>query len=190
MLTVCRDVIRASLSLWVVAPLLIGCVANVPVVYDNRIYHRSWPNFFTGAPGQEFLAVIHGDPFPGRERETEAIILYVADKAFNNSAYSFSTNPPEIDSLAPRFTIILGPGASAHQAPCGNLDAIDPTAVSSDGRLEVHAALCRGTAPLTRARGRLNSVDSPDDPQFRQLIFQVANKVFEKEPTGQPTPDS
>ena len=168
-----------------IAALLAACNARAPTVYNVQVYHDRWPDFFSGAPGQEYLAVIWGDPFAGQKSETVAVVLDAVTIAFNRPGYRFSTEPGNPDPLAPRLAIMINPAKSPGGAPCGDLATATP--VRSTGNIELHAALCRGDTALTRAQGRVSGVTGPDDERFREQVYQVAIKVFEVRPGHNPS---
>lgn len=172
----------------VVAMTIAACGQNAATVYNSRIYHDRWQDFFSSNDGQEYLAVIWGTPFEGRKGETETVVLDAVAVAFNRPGYRFLTNPSSLDPLAPRLAIMLNPANAPQGAPCGDFATATPVTrpIASGGDIEIHAALCRGITPLTRAQGRAGGLTGPDDARFRDLVYQVANKVFQSPPGSNP----
>ena len=175
----------ALLFISVFATSLAACNVSSPTVYNAQVYHDRWPDFFSGAPGREYLAVIWGDPFAGQNSETVAVVLDAFTTAFNRPGYRFSTEPSDPDPLAPRLAIMINPAKAPGGAPCGDFATATP--VWSTGSIELHAALCRGDTALTRAQGRVSGVTGPADRHFRELVYQVAIKVIEVRPGHNPS---
>ena len=80
---------------------------------------------------------------------------------------------------------MINPAKAPGGAPCG--DFFTATPVRSTGSIELYAALCRGDTALTRAQGRVSGVTGPDDRHFRELVYQVAVKVFDVRPGHNPS---
>ncbi len=162
------------------AATLAGC-SGAPTVYSTRIYHDEWPIFFSGSSQSEFLAVVWGNPFEAEQARTNAVVLESVDQAFNHANYSFSTNPTNVDPLVPYVSVLFNPGSMSSALPCSDLTALQPSRVGA-GEVRVHAALCRGGAPLTGARGYLTQVSDPNDPRFEALMHQIAVELFRYQP--------
>jgi hypothetical protein len=167
---------RKTVLLIAAGALLLASCAQ-PTVHHWRTYNDNWQDFFAGAPGSEFLAVVWGNPFKGDKAETDAVVTETADKAFNRSGYHFSTKPKTVNPLAPYLAVLFNAPHSAVALPCGDLSALEPRP-PSDGRVSIEAALCRGGTRLTAATGSVSGVRGPDDPRFRALVYQIAAKVF------------
>lgn len=158
------------------AGLLVGC-GGTPTVYDSRIYHDSWPDFFNGGTQSEYLAVVWGNPFDAAQERTDAVVLKSVDQAFNRSGSTFSTNPSDVDPLVPYVAVVFNAEAKSSGLPCSDLTALQPSRADR-GNVRVHAALCRAGSPLTGARGHVADVTGPDDPRFKDLMYQVAVELF------------
>lgn len=170
---------RKTALLLAAGALLLASCATQPTVHHSRIYNDSWQDFFAGAPGTEFLAVVWGNPFNADKAETDAVVIETAEKAFNRSGYHFSTKPETVNPLVPYLVVLFNPGHSAIALPCTDLSRLEPRP-PSDGRVTIEAALCRGGMRLTGATGSVAGVRGPDDPRFRALAYQIAAKVFRR----------
>ena len=177
---------RAPFLLAAGALLLAGC-GGAPSVYNAQIYHDSWPDFFYGGgTGGEYLAVVWGNPFRADKAATEAVVIESIERAYNHAGNSFSTSPERVNPLVPYVAVVFNAGYFSSGLPCGDLDALRPGPAPS-GNVAVQAALCRGGAALTGVRGSVEGVGGPDDPKFRQLIHQVAIKLFRYPRRGGPS---
>ena len=96
---------------------------------------------------------------------------------FNNDGYRFTTTPKAVNPLTPYLSIVFNAEIEATGIPCGDVSRLRFTP-ASDGRIAVQAALCRGGGLLTRADGVASGVTGPNDPKFRELMFQVSRKLF------------
>ena len=79
-----------------IAALLAACNARAAPTdgfYNAQVYHDRWPDFFSGAPGQEYLAVIWGDPFAGQKSETVAVVLVRSPSPLTDPGIVFQPNP-------------------------------------------------------------------------------------------------
>jgi len=180
--------LAVTLRLALAASLLAvaGC-AGKPVVDFSRIYHDRWPDFLTGAPGTAFRIDIAGTPFPGKQAATDAVVIEAMNKGLNNAAYTFSADAVPQDEVTPRLAVLLNGATVAPADLCGELAGLvsrTPPASASGVRLQ--AALCRGTSPLTTARGVVSDVTAPDNPAFRSLANQVALQLFRYQPVVDP----
>ena len=157
--------------------LVLASCATQPTVHYSRIYNDSWPDFFAGAQGTEFLAVVWGNPFNADKAATDSVVVDTAEMAFNRSGYHFSTNPETVNPLVPYLAVVFNAGISPSGFACADLSRLDPPP-PPNGHVTMEAALCRGGMRLTGAKGSIADVRGPDDPRFRALAYQVANKVF------------
>ncbi len=156
--------------------LVAGCNATT-TVYNDQVYHDRWRDAFAGPPASEFLLDIAGHPFLGQETQTETVIEDVVALPFNNDGYRFTTTPKAINPLTPYLSIVFNAEIEATGIPCSDVSRLR-FSPAADGRIAVQAALCRHGGLLTRADGVASGVTGPDDPKFRELMFQVSRKLF------------
>jgi len=164
----------------------LAACSGAPTVYNTQVYHDAWPTFFSGSGQSEFLAVVWGNPFNAEQARTDAVVLKSVDQAFNRANYTFSTNPTNVDPLVPYVAVLFNPNSVSSGLPCSDLTALQPPRAAS-GEVRVHAALCRGGAPLTGARGFVAEVSDPNDPRFEKLMYQIAVELFRYQPGTNPT---
>jgi hypothetical protein len=162
---------------------LAGC-AGAPTVYNARIYHDRWQDFFYGGGTPEYRAVVWGNPFDTPKAATEAVVIASIERAYNNARASFSTSPELVNPLVPYVSMVFNANRISSGAPCGNLDVLRPVPAPS-GNVRLLAALCRAGTTLTAAQGFVDGVSGPDDPRFRQLVYQIAIKLFHYQPGSQ-----
>lgn len=168
---------RRTALLAAAGALLLASCAGQSTVHYSRIYNDSWRDFFAGAEGTEFLAVVWGNPFNADKAATDSVVVETAEQAFNRSGYHFSTKPATVNPLVPYLAVVFNAGVSPSGLACGDLSRLEPRP-PANGHVTMEAALCRGGTRLTGAKGSVADVKGPDDPRFRAFAYQVANKVF------------
>lgn len=180
-----RSIVRRAP--WVAAgALLLASCATQPTVHHSRIYHDYYQDFFSGAPGTKFLAVVWGNPFAADKAETDAVVVDTAERAFGRRGYGFSTQPERVNPLVPYLAVVFNAGHAESGLPCTDLSRLSPPP-PPNGNVSVQAALCRGNKQLTAAKGSVAGVRGPDDPRFRALTYQVAAQLFRTPPrSGSP----
>jgi hypothetical protein len=148
---------RTTALLLVASALWLAGCSGGPTVYNAQIYHDRWPDFFYGGGTPEYLAVVWGNSFHTDKTATEAVVIESIERMVFNADHARSG------------------------LPCGDLSKLRPGPAPS-GNVRIQAALCRSGAMLTGVEGVVENVSGPDDPKFRQLVYQVAVKLFRYQP--------
>jgi hypothetical protein len=167
---------RTTALLLVAGALWLAGCSGGPTVYNAQIYHDRWPDFFYGGSTPEYLAVVWGNPFATHKAATEAVVIEFIERAYNHAGTSFSTSPREYNPLVPYVSMVFNADHARSGLPCGDLSKLRPGPAPS-GNVRIQAALCR-----TGVEGVVENVSGPDDPKFRQLVYQVAVKLFRYQP--------
>ena len=123
--------------------------------------------------------MVWGNPFDADKAVTEAVVIESIERAYNHAGTSFSTSPERVNPLVPHVAVVFNADHARSGLPCSDLSKLRPGSAPS-GNVRVQVALCRGGTMLTGVQGVVEDVSGPDDPKFRQLVYQVAAKLFRK----------
>lgn len=168
-------------ALLVSTTLLLGCADTVRT-YNFGQYHDRWPELIAWHTAEPIEIVVWGNPFNSMQSALDAAV-----------AESFSKRTPRPGSLlpvrsdgvvpsGPYISVVFDTGSGPFGYECVDLSNIRLEQGSS-GDVGIHAAICRGGAPLTRIEGSAGGVSGPNDPKLHALLDRMADRLFRMPPT-------
>jgi len=153
-----------------------GGYAYAPQVRTYPAYEPS--DLAYAAGGGEMRTEIVGNPFGGVQGDFDAAVTSAMYGAHFGPAVTFSTAPgPQARQIHTLRLIFNGATAASGYSICdGDLANVPPRQVT--GNVQVLAAFCRGTKPLSYVSARTSGIGAADDPAFTTFMRQVAVLLF------------
>lgn len=160
---------------------LSACVGAGGLSYAPQV--RTYPSYQPSdlsyaAGGKDLRTEIVGNPFGGPQAEFEAAVTAAMYRAHFGPAVNFTTAPgPQARQIHRLRLIFNGATASSGYEICdGDLADVPPQQVT--GNVEVLAAFCRGSKPLTYLSAKTSGIGGANDPAFTAFMRQVAVLLF------------
>ncbi len=157
--------------------VLAGCGGQTTVVQPT--YRTSYdPALLVYAASRGGMKVdIVGEPFAGRAAEVSRTVTTRLSQSIPGVDMPFFTKPPAGFDSPYRVVMLFDPSPGANFQDLCTAPEGQPTA-RSPGRVQVAAALCSTGQTITRVRGSVSNVTSPDEAGFADLMGQVGRGLF------------
>lgn len=160
--------------------VLAGCGGQTTVVQPT--FRTSYdPAMLMYAAKQGGVKVdILGAPFAGREAAVSQTVTSRLAQSVPGVDMPFFTEPPEGFESPFRVVMLFDPAPGTdyqHLCTAPGKGAGDAAATGSE-RLRVAAALCSTNQTITRVRGSVSNVRSPEDDGFADLVGQLGRGLF------------
>lgn len=158
---------------------LMGCT-GVPTTYGESVRNAYSPaEFGYGAGGRDLWTQFRGDPFQLGDQAFQArVIEILAHHPPKPQPTNFTTNPGESADTDYRVVFLFDPPTSLLSSRLCRLPLELPSGEGGGKPLNVAAAFCRNEGVLTSVRGKLDFVESTEDPAFDALIGQMVDGLF------------
>lgn len=161
---------------------LSACVAGNPAVAPTFYYPGYTPSILNYAASQGgMLTEVVGNPFQDgdQERLARGVADVMATSHFG-PRLPFFTKAPDDFASPYRVVVVFDPAAtvSAYKVCAYGFE----TASTKDDVVRAHTVLCARDKPLSAASGEVRGAASPEDPDFRRLIGQLALVLFPTRP--------
>lgn len=174
-MTLNRGAARAGVFL-VTALVLFGC-ADAVRTYNFQQYHDRWPELIAWQTSQPIEIMVWGNPFNATQAALDAA---VADSLSRQALRPGALLPVHSDGQVPNrpyVSIVFESGKRPFGYECTDLSNVNLNQPPA-GEVEVHGAICRGGAPLSRIDGVAHNVTGPNDPAFHSLIGRIGERLF------------
>lgn len=168
-------------GLLVTTTLLLGCVDTVRT-YNFGQYHDRWPELISWHTAAPIQIVVWGNPFDAMQSALDAA---VAESFSKQALRPGSLLPVRSDGVlpsAPYISVVFDTGTGPFGYECADLSNVR-LEQGTGGAVDIHAAICRGGAPLTRIEGSAGGVSGPNDPTLHALLDRMADRLFRVPPT-------
>lgn len=158
---------------------LAGCV-GAPSTYGEFVQSTYSPTEFGyGAARRDLWTQVRGDPFDlGDEAFQARLIDILAYHPPKPQPTNFTTDPDESADTDYRVVFLFDPPTRLLSTSLCRLPLDLPSSDAGTEPLRVAAAFCRNQGVLTSVRGKLDFIESPDDPAFDVLIGQLVDALF------------
>ncbi len=168
-------------ALFVAATLLLGCADTVRT-YNFAQFHDRWPELIAWHTGEPIEILVWGNPFDATQPALDAA---VAESFSEQAVRPRSLLPVRSDGVLPTtpyISVVFDTGIGPFGYECVDLSNVNLD-VDASGKIRVHAAICRGGAPMTRIEGSVGGVSGPNDPTLHALLDRMAERLFRAPPT-------
>lgn len=158
---------------------LVGCV-GAPSTYGEFVQTTYNPSEFGyGAARRDLWTQFRGDPFElGDEDFQTGMIEILAHHPPKPQPTHFTTDPDGSANTDYRVVFLFDPPTKLLSTQLCRLPLDLPRGEIVGKSLHVAAAFCRNEGVLTAIRGKLNFVESIEDPAFDALIGQMVDGLF------------
>jgi len=158
---------------------LAGCV-GAPTTYGQAVRSIYSPTEFGfGAARRDLWTQFRGDPFELGDDEFQAAVIDVlAHHPPKPQPTNFTTDPDETANTDYRVVFIFDPPTTFLPRQLCRLPLELPSGGTNTKPLRVAAAFCRNEGQLTSIRGKLDFIESIEDPAFDALIGQMVDGLF------------
>jgi hypothetical protein len=164
-----------------------GCV-GAPTTYGEFVQSSYNPSEFGyGAARRDLWTQMRGDPFGlGDDAFQAQVIEILAHHPPKPQPAHFTTDPDDSADTDYRVVFLFDPPTTLLQTRLCRLPLDLPSGQDGTKSLHVAAAFCRNQGVLTAVRGKLDYVESIEDPAFDALIGQMVDELF---PNDDPNDD-
>lgn len=176
-----RRVTAAAGGLLVLTTFLLGCADTVRT-YNFGQYHDRWPELIAWHTAEPIEIVVWGNPFDAMQSALDAA---VAESLSKRALRPGSLLPVRSDGVLPGkpyISVVFDTGNGPFGYECVDLSNV-ALEQRDDGTVNIHAAICRGGAPMTRIEGSAGGISGPNDPKLRDLLDRVGSRLFRAPPT-------
>lgn len=163
------------------ATLLLGCADSVRT-YNFGQYHDRWPEMIAWHTAEPIQIVVWGNPFNAMQSALDAT---VAESFSGRASRPGTLMPVRSDGVLPPepyISVVFDTGHGPFGYECQDLTNVRLEQEAS-GDVGIHAAICRGGAPLTRIQGSAGGVSGPNDPTLHLLLDRMAGRLFRAPPS-------
>ena len=166
---------------------LAGCVGQ-PITYGEFVQTTYSPTEFGyGAARRDLWTQFRGNPFDLSDDDfRDAMIDILAHHPPRPQPTNFTIDPGPSADTDYRVVFVFDPPVKLLQTRLCRLPLELPKGDAKARPLNVAAAFCRNEGVLTAVRGRLDYIESIEDPAFDALIGQLVYDLF---PNVDPTED-
>ena len=166
-----------TLAILCAGAVLAGCAGSQTPVMSTTSRTNWDPKTLTYAASKGGMPVeIKGAAFAGDPSGMDAAVTSGLARSVNNVRLPFFTERPEGYTGPYRVVMLFNP---AEGAALQHLCARDlPSRGASGDRVDVTAAYCAADKMVTRVSGRVAGADSPQSPQFQNLMTDVGLGLF------------
>ncbi len=170
---------RQLLSATFFVTALMGC-AGAPTTYGEFVQTTYSPSEFGyGAARRDLWTQVRGDPFGlGDEAFQAAMIEILAHHPPKPQPTNYTTAPGESADTDYRVVFLFDPPTKLLRTRLCRLPLRLPRGEAGTKPLHVAAAFCRNQGVLTSVRGKLDFIESIEDPAFDALIGQMVDDLF------------
>jgi hypothetical protein len=152
-------------------------ISNIGVIYNSQRYLSGTALYVTHAAGSRMPAVIRGNPFALPKADVDQIVRDHMKGSNFGREITFVPGPDKPPFPDSRLVLIFN-GAVAGQLQLCQNDISSGGGPAQDGRIEVMAAFCSGSRPVTALAGGISGVTDPNDPKFRAFLRQIGTTLF------------
>jgi hypothetical protein len=122
------------------------------------------------------LVRIQGSPYATPTAKTEEVVLGAMSKAMSWATPPRLTTDPAAARMRSMVVVMTNGGAVDARAQCrGESEGGEP---QPQGAVQVAASFCGDGTLISNTTGRIGASSGVDDPQFAELVRQVARDLF------------
>lgn len=158
---------------------LVGCI-GAPSTYGEFVQTTYSPTEYGyGAARRDLWTQFRGDPFElGDDAFQAGMIDILSRHPPKPQPTNFTIDPDETANTDYRVVFLFDPPTKLLSTRLCRLPLNLPSSKAGTKPLRVAAAFCRNQGVLTSVRGKLDFVESMNDPRFDALIGQTVDALF------------
>ncbi|MGE0153575.1 MAG: hypothetical protein AB7R90_13240 [Reyranellaceae bacterium] len=169
--------IPGLLLAWLAPP-----VQAAVITHEEVHIQYTWEEFFGAADGKEFQVQIRGNPFAMADEAFHQAVLARLQQRSVGPATTWTVKPAS--EAAPdqyRLVLVFGAGSQLGQTLCADLPSLKPAPAKVPAGVQVAAAYCRGSQPMTEAYARTDSTGA-EDRSFDRMFSELMPVLFPRRP--------